>query len=294
MKVINLFLLVSILFVSNSYSETLEISWPQANFPPYAFFFDAKLNKKGIHQKITSDLITQLNLKSNNIYKMANYERIVHGLSNKRPIIMVGILITKDRLKKGLLYSKIPINILYPNRVVIKKTNLKKFKRFMNGEKLDLEKALASNAISLIISKGRSYHDKIDKIVSKHKDNIKIYSRGSGNFEGNLGMLMRDRFDAILGYPVEVGYLAEKYSIDKNKLVMLPVDGTPNYIPNYIAVPNNSWGKNIIDKVNILLNKPSVLKKYNNYYASWLNDFDKKIFNNTFKKYYKTKFNILI
>lgn len=105
-----------------------------------------------------------------------------------------------------------------------------------------------------------------------------------------LKMLNAGRLDAIFGFPVEVVFTAKECGLKIEDLNIFPLSGMELYTPVYIGAPKNGWGKEIINKINKILNKQETIREYSEYYEYWLDSPTRNLYKEYVEGYYSAIF----
>ena len=178
----------------------------------------------------------------------------------------MGSIATPEREK--FIYYSIPIDFDPPLGVTIKRSKAELFK---NTKIISLEKLLENKQLRIGIQSGRSYGKILDPLLEKHKGQKHIYIReGKGLYESLLKMLMADRIDYILGYPVETIYVGKMLGVD-DQVMNIPLQEHLNtYSYGYIACSKTEWGREIIEKINRILRKERPTEHYRSIMERWL------------------------
>lgn len=183
----------------------------------------------------------------------------------------------------------LPVHVILPNGVVTKRKNVPRFQPYMDVDgHLSLEKALQQTGMKLGISSGRSYSEGIDAALKKHSDQPNVITRaGQDLTRGLLQMLINDRLDYALMFPIEMTYITRELEITE-ELVFIPVVETPSYLVDYIGCPKNAWGKKVIREVNTVLEK-SNQTEIPAFYSYWLDGASRARHRHFLKLFYATK-----
>ena len=269
----------------NSVSAKETITWFQPDFPPYVIVSEDN-KSKGIDNQIVQYVIDNLP-EYDHRFLVASYKRILSSLKHGKKGIVTPLFITSER-QKYLTYSNIPNYLALPNGFVINKDNLKTFETYLTSAKhIDIEAVLHSGQFSIGISSGRSYYGILDEVIHKHSNSNIFFERSGADQLGVLNMLGAERVDAAFGFPVEVQYFSDILGLDYN-FTTLTIHNTPLFSPVYFAAPSDKWGREIIDKINTIINREGVIERFNNYYEYWLDDKSKEHYKKLKEKYYKT------
>lgn len=242
--------------------------------------------RDGVHQKSIHLLRQHLSSEYKHVDLSANFKRIVSMLKNGNPCIMVGLFRTEERLKKGILYSEIPLHLLMPNRLIIRKEDRSRLAQWIKGDAIDLKMFVRSQKFKIGIHSGRAYSGIIDHILTNNKTNQSISN--AKNFSSLFAMLNAGRVDAIVNFPDELVYNARQLQIPVDRFLPLKIKGMELYTKPYIAFPGTDFGQKLKASVDSILRKPDVLSELLVYYAEWIPDkAAQKEYHELVQSYYK-------
>ncbi|MCG8549583.1 MAG: TIGR02285 family protein [Desulfobacterales bacterium] len=280
------FCLAGLINADQAVDDTV-ITWGEPHFPPYVITKGANENK-GIDDLIKQDIGEHLTGYTH-VFRNANYAKILDNIKKQKHMLITPLFKTAAR-QKYVHYSSIPSYLVLPNGFIINKADKKRFKPYLTRENtLDIEKLITSEDISIGINLGRSYSGILDEMIRKH--GASFYKKSSIDLsESMIKMLKADRFDAMLGFPVEVKFVAQKAGIDYNDFEVLPVNGMVLYSAVYFGGPKNEWGRNVIDKLDEILLKDGTIPRYVKFYENWLNDRDKQRYKKILERVYSKKY----
>lgn len=278
--------LVSNLYADQKNDDTV-ITWGEPHFPPYVITKGENENN-GIDDLIKQDVSEHLT-GFTHVFRNANYAKILDEIKKQKHVLITPLFKTLER-EKYVHYSSIPSYLVLPNGVIINKEDKKRFTPYLTHENtLDIEQLITSEKISIGINLGRSYSGILDEMIVKHGSSF--YKKSSVDLsESMLKMLQARRFDAMLGFPVEARFVAEKAGINYNAFEVLPVKGMVPYSAVYFGGPKTEWGKNVIEKLNKILMKDGTIARYVKFYEGWLNDTDKERYKKVLKLFYFEKY----
>ncbi|MCP4353678.1 MAG: TIGR02285 family protein [Desulfobacterales bacterium] len=257
---------LSVWFIKSADADT--ITWYRPNFPPVSI-------PDGPHADTGYfDRVEQLIVKNLSSYKhkrkLGNAKRILGDIRNQKKIACAALFKTPER--EAFTEFSIPALLVLPNGVIVLESKFDKLKPFLNANReIDLDRLLGNGKLRLGICVDRRYSGTIDSILRNHTGNKNIYVRyGADLTSGLLSMMIGNRIDYILGYPTEVSYFMNKMKIKKN-IRYIPVANMEKYSTGYVGLPKNKWGKEIISKINAILEKHRATPEFLSFYEKWLN-----------------------
>lgn len=268
----SIMVLLCVLFFSTRIASDVKaeetITWLKPNFPPI-FITEGSQKGTGYFDRLEELIIANLPDYNYQVI-IANAKRIMKELKEQKKAGCAALIKTPER-EKFIDFSS-PALMVLPNGVIILKSQEAKFKPFLNesGE-IDLDRLLGTSELTLGISTGRRYSGSIDEILKKHSERKNIYTRfGNDLTEGLISMMIANRIDFILGYPTEVFYFMDMMKIKKD-IKYIPVIGMEKFSFGHIGFPKNQWGKEIISKINVILEKHRSTPAFLSFYEKWLN-----------------------
>ena len=241
------------------------VTWMLSDFPPYSIL-KGKYIREGRHDKVFE--LLQEHLPDYEHHEMVgSVTRLLSELGAGKKVCTT-LLKTAEREK--FIYYSIPMDFDPPLTVTIKRS---KAILFNNTKELSFKKLIQNKQLQLGIQSGRSYGKMIDPFLEKYKGQKHIYLReGKELYEGLLKMLISDRLDYILGYPVETVYVGKMLGIE-DKVINIPLKEHLNtYSLGCIGCSKTEWGLQIIEKINTILRKQRPTKHYRSIEERWLDE----------------------
>ena len=237
--------LILLCFPQSVYAQD-EITWLEANFPPY-LIHDGKYKGQGYGDTVTDILIEQLDTYRHERVQ-ANISRHYDLFKKGENVCTVGLYKNPDREK--FLYFSIPSFFTLPNVIVI---NQKKYEAFGGKNIVSLSEVLNKKALVIGQAKNRSYGPTIDSIFKKYGNTTNVFTyEGKTLSLGFFEMLKRDRLDGIIGLPEEVLYQAENLGI-RDQIMTLSIAENQQSLDawlSYVACSKTPWGKQVIEDIN--------------------------------------------
>ncbi len=258
----NLFTIV--LMSTSLFSQN--IVWNSVEFPP-SLITKGELQDKGFSDQART-LISKKATNFSHEIQYVNSARAINNLKTKNNYCFSGL--NKNEKREKFVYFSKPFMYSLPNEIVIKKDNLNKFKKFIDGNgTIDLEKLLGNKTLQLAYTKERSYSKYIDKIINKNKGNGNlVYRPASDLTKGFLKMLEANRADYIIEYPVMVSYNSNK------EFLSIPIKGSNSTFPVYVGCSKTTTGKNIITEINKVIEQNQ--QELSSFYAQYLDENTRK------------------
>ncbi len=248
-----------------------ELKWYHPNFPP-ANFVDGLMEGLGYHDQ-TEKFIAQALPQFQHSYTTAGYQRIIHSLKFDKGCI---IGLHKSEQRRDKLTFSVPYLLTFPNGLVFKESDRKKFTPYVDDEgSISIKQLLDDESLIAGMASGRKYQGAIDIELDKHRHKDNIVARSNNDvFAGLLQMLDKNRIDYLFGFPEELEYHTSLGVLD-HKMSFLPISEMPKFLTSYVACSKNAWGQKVIDEIDGLLLKNRADAKFLRFYEFWL-DFESK------------------
>jgi uncharacterized protein (TIGR02285 family) len=166
-------------------------------------------------------------------------------------------------------FSK-PALLHLDNQLVFLKENAK---HFGTGD-VDLEALFKRTDLTGGILAGRSYALAVDPVIAKYKDSPNLVIRAMP-IEQFFEMLLNRNVDYLILFTHETAFLADKLKQPVERFGNLHIAGVPPYIYTHVACSKNAWGKEIIRKVDAVLDKQRSTPDYRQLSERWYSESDK-------------------
>lgn len=235
------------------------ITWMHADFPPL-HIISGEYKGQG-----PSDMIHDLMQKElpeyTHLIITANLARTLEELKNGQQVLSVGLIPNPER--NLIAYFSLPCVIVPPIGLVVRKDDIGKWPSPMS-----IDIFVQNNRLG--ISRSRSYSPSVDAALQQAKPKENIFIDSSDKLIGNLlKMLVMQRIDGVLGYPFEAMYNARTAQI-ADRIAVVPLLESTQYIIGRIAAPRTAWGKQIISRINEILVKERTNAAYRQAFERWL------------------------
>jgi len=246
-------------------SEYTVVHWNTVSFPP-SLITDGQLKNQGY-----SDVIRNILMEKMPEYKhTVEFGNVKFAMTNARRLdyaCFSGLNINKKR-KEFIRFSQPTIYSL-PNELTIKKSNVKKFKKYLtSNNKIDLMQMLKDDKFILGYVEDRAYNSYIDELLQKYKSNKAMFRRSGADLtKGLLQMLAANRVDYILEYPTMVKYNKNKHKIEE-EFIQYPIKNASGLIQVYVGCSKSKYGKELIKKINIIISDEK--QSFSNAYKNWI------------------------
>lgn len=164
---------------------------------------------------------------------------------------------------KSFVISSFPVDKIMPNHIITTKEKLKKMK-LLNGV-VSLKTLLQNKELVLGYVKSRPYGGTVNKVVNSFKKNSNVHFFSYNKLHNLPALLDQSRVDYFFEYPFMVKYyqLVNKVKSDFVSVRMIENSDFYNY---YVVCNKTEAGRNVIEKINTLLNSN---RKKTIFYDGW-------------------------
>ncbi len=264
------------------------VMWNEMNFAPH-FILDGPYKGMGFGDKVIPILINAFPEYTHKRFT-GNTALMLERSKNGEHVCTINFIKTAER-EKTVQFS-LPYIFVLPNGLIIREEDKGKFDKYIDSEgKISLAALLETSDMKFGVSGKTAYGKGVDPIIVANKDNPNVVARfGKDLTEGLLQMLDLQRIDYMLTYPDMRGFLTKKLNI-KSKLRYIPVVEMPKdyLLEAHVGCAKNTWGQELIAKIDNLIINTDLIEKTAGYYSYWLDENDKKIYQELFEKKVKSK-----
>lgn len=99
-----------------------------------------------------------------------------------------------------------------------------------------------------------------------------------------LKMLSKGHIDYIIEYPSQVIYISRELDLD-NRFYTIGLEEAPSYTVSHVVCPKTEWGKQVIQKVNIILEQGRPTHQYRSFIERWVDEGRIKEFREAYKEF---------
>ncbi len=248
-------------------AEEMTVTWLDMDIPPF-YILKGEYAGTGIADEITKlfqQRLPQYTHKHANVVFAKAMEQFKSGES----VCHAAFFKTPER-EEFAYFSAVPSDIVPPVGITIKRKNLKQFE---TGATLSLAELLKNSELRCGAVKGRSYGTEIDRLLEQYQGKSHVFLRTSGAmYEGMFSMLLADRFDYLIGSPLEAMYASKIVSEKGEEIVNLPLQESSSCQVGYVACTKNEWGKQMIEHVNLILRQERPTERYKTFFEKWLDE----------------------
>ncbi|WP_281557982.1 TIGR02285 family protein [Thalassomonas sp. RHCl1] len=270
-------LFVCLQSIAQESKATDKITWRTIDWPPF-YILDAENKGQGIYDQLISKLASGLpeykhyRLKMNTIRAqklLSAGKKICHPSTIKKTE-------NQENFQLSLLNS-----IVLPHRIIIRAS---KADLLPKGKSLSLKALFKINSLRIGVSED-SYTQTINHIVNQNKNQPNVLI--NNNYDVLITLLLNNRLDVIIQYPVVFSYRARQAAVsDKFLTYLIDEEAASSYIPVYIACPKNEWGKKLITKINKILIEESLSPSFLHSRLYWYGEEEKAILRRFYREFY--------
>lgn len=153
-----------------------------------------------------------------------------------------------------------PFSIFLSNMVILRRDNLNKL-NVKNQNQISLRDLLRKDGLRGVLETQRSYSSALDKILEAQQTGAN-YSRMAMSSESLIKIILKGRVDYVLEYPKVANYWRSRLPEFSGELVALPIAEISPTTFGHVACPKSEWGKNLIQRIDSLLNLQKPTARY--------------------------------
>jgi uncharacterized protein (TIGR02285 family) len=248
-----LFLCQLVLCLKLTAKENPSIIWKRFDFPPVSILSGPQTDQG--YTDILQDYVIQKLPQYEHIREVTNLQRAVLEAKNSDNICSTSLLKTPER--EAYMEFSNEAYTMYPVGAIILNSELEKFRPYINADEvLDLDTLLVSEEFSIGLMAHRVYGGVSQDVTDKYKQSALAQSYSMSDLLESLFKILNyaQRVDLILGYPVEMVYLANKLNLDLNSLRFININAAQPLVSGYISCSRSPVGHEIIGEINKILN----------------------------------------
>lgn len=252
------------LYLSGTSFAKDSLTWAKLNFPPF-HIIEGEYAGQGIGDEIIT--LLQENLPEyDHAIEIIPISRLHKLLQEGAQVSNVVLLKTTEREK--FMYYSAPSFIMPSHGITLKRKTLE---RLGNVDKISLEQLLKNQEYRLGIA-DRSYGTKLDAILQAHQGQEHIYKRGGEDIYNSLfKMMLSDRIDYLIGYPLEAGFAMKKFG-GSGEVINIPLEESDPFIMFYAVCPKTAWGEKLLQQINQILKEHRPTDRYRGFFERWLDE----------------------
>lgn len=237
----------------------INVPWAVTDWPPY-YDLSPGSEVDGKIEKLKS--ILQRNLSGYSFVDIqSDVPKTLELMKQNRNICTGSALKTPEREKWAYFTA---LTFMAPHKYVVVTSNEKLLPR---GDTVSFKDLISRKDLKGVLIHDRSYGPFIDSLIHDSPKNITLLNP-SGGYLPLLKMVQKGRFDFTIEYEVVV------QSYNERNRPLKPVPSQPlkemsQSAVVWIACTKNKWGKDIVSKIDGVLQKQAGKKEYQNAVESW-------------------------
>ena len=238
------------------------VRWLDMDFPPF-FISEGPAAGQGMGDRIADLLSTELTGYRHERDR-ASPDRIMGLISAGDPVCSVAFLRTPER-ERTMAFSVADM-VLPPNGLIVRRGDET---RFSTLGSVSLAGLVDSGNVRLGTAAGRSYGAALDPILADAPDGSVFERQGDDILRGLLQMLVRERLDAVLGYPYESRWIADQLGIS-DQIAFLPLEEASDFTTAHVVCPRTEWGHALIERIDGILLERRTTPGYRAFVERWM------------------------
>lgn len=248
-----LFLTVLCSFSALTNAKAPSIKWYEMHLAPYAITTGANKGK-GVAQLAQKLLIEEMPEFRHTI-QTGNFKRIYTDLARFDNVCNMTVL-SRPGIEQALHLS-VPWIYGAPIGISLRKEDVKKFERFIDGDTVDLEALITQSSFRLGAAKERPYGVALDPLIARYasRKNVRIIGGASRQEDMFNILLKRKVIDGVIGYPPETQYYLMTNGIKSQPMRYFFIKQQPEKPIGHVGCSKTPLGKQIIEAINPILLK---------------------------------------
>lgn len=266
-------ILLAMLSAAASAADKPLVRWLTMDFPPY-HIQDGTDAGTGTHDRFLRRLQEELP-EFTHVVEPSSSSRMEALMKSGAPACSVSKIKTPER-QAFSLFSQKPYFSVLPLRLV----TLLPGDALLSGanqEAVSLDDLLQRRVVSLGLLDTRRHGLEIDRIVSRAPEGQVFRFKADPLLSRSLTMIERGRFNATLGYSVEINYLQRTGKI-RGEFRYFPLKESDPLIHTYVSCSQSAIGRRVIDAVNRLPENRASIRELAADYEAWLPDDERRRF----------------
>ena len=222
------------------------LSWQKVNWPPYQIIEgkDAGEGRFDQYNKLFQEQLPQYEHQNVEM----NWSRFWKDVEAGKHVLN-SMAIKTDERSQIAAFSQI-MSFALPHRIIMKRST---FEKMGKPESVALADFIRDTHIHGILEQKRSYSTQLDDILNKGGVNTN-FERKAIDVKHIFKMILADRADYTIEYPVVVDYLLNRHNTgEDSSLSSVRIEELPRYIPVRIAAPKTPWGVAVINDIDKMI-----------------------------------------
>ncbi|NQY93515.1 MAG: hypothetical protein HRT43_05050, partial [Campylobacteraceae bacterium] len=199
-----LFFLSCFIFILsvNAKETNKTIIWDTLNYPP-SLITEGPYKNQGFSDMSRELFMFRLKEYEHDI-ENGSIQKAMQDIESEQNFCFVGL--TRDKFKDEFIQFSIPYIEILPNQLVIRKTDLKRFKSYAGtNNTVNLHRLLQNNGFDFGYVEGRNYTPFIDRLIILNEEKNHLFSKDIQDENDDIvQMLAREKFDYTIEYPTVI------------------------------------------------------------------------------------------
>lgn len=160
-----------------------------------------------------------------------------------------------------------PVYAILTNQMVTLKSNIAEFQRHLTPlGHIKLQEVLDRTDLTLGLVAERIYSRRINQELDKSNAAVHRILMPHDRY---AQLLLHGRIDYAFGFPAEA-HMQFKMNGETNAYTTLPIDGEPSIIDGFIGCSDKPIGRELIAKINRIIDEAGTPPAYQLFYEEWL------------------------
>lgn len=196
-----------------------------------------------------------------------------NDLVKTKPNVCRANLLKNPERETFMEFSRHPLEIL-SNGLITTRKRAMQFQPYLNEKgELRLDDFLGAGKRVTVIT-DRAFGAHIDSMLKKYTGTASVVKTSPADHMSSrlLKLASQDEFDGIVGYAVELRYLARQLGLQESDFTMLPIADELPLVETYFTCSKSDFGKRVINAIDRVLDNRDVRREIDAAYRGWLAD----------------------
>ena len=274
------YLIYFVFFCAYSVQAKDTILWQTYHHPP-AIIQHGPAQGKGFVQQVLNLVIVRLTDYEHRM-PLTSFARALADIKSGKFACHPAVFKTPER--EEFMHFSQPMMINPTNKLISLKG---KFSQFVENNQIQLRDVTEFQNYTYALVKGRSYTETIDREIRLYLNKDKIFPMSNLDLSPIFQMIELGRVDATIAYQFELNHYAKDMKKPVEQFDVHHLVGLPKYSIGHIACPKNEWGRNLISKIDVILDEIKPTEAYKYALTYW---FPSERNNPEFIHFYQTEF----
>jgi uncharacterized protein (TIGR02285 family) len=246
------------------------LTWRVIDWPPF-YILHGKDKGEGIYDKLIKHISTEL----------PEYEHRTMVMNTKRVLAEMNAgshVCHPSALSDTEAILSVANSFLLPHRIIFDSTARPELN---NKRSISISNLMSKKNFKIGVASDR-YPITLNHVLDRYRQKSNFINQN--NYNSLIRMFFRKRVDALIEYPPVINY-SKRFLNETmhNSSIAIEELNKTKYLPVHFACPNNTWGKEVINKINQILINETNTNKYLDFRLKWYDEKSQKLL----KKYYQ-------